>query len=423
MSFRQSLMTCLLAAALLLTAGLCRADSGGGSGYSRYGIGDLRYFSNPRAMGMGGAGIAVLSPQTIDLSNPALWSVINRTRFSAAGMYEGFSSTDFSGSSYLSRTHMGGISLAVPVEHDNGITISAGASPYSRVNYDMVTPASQSGLDYMLTYLGDGGLSLGHLGISGKIGNDLYLGTKLNYYFGTLSYTMRQTFSTGDYTTAEVTRATHYSGTGGTFGLVFSGLGNLFGLESGSSLNIAALLNTTSYLTASDQRYSTFNSGTVLAQDTVSYPDGTLRLPYSVTVGAAYQTEKVTVAIDYTYQKGSELALNGAPSPELRDSRRFGAGIELLPKREYLSPFFQRVAYRAGFYYNETYYQIRNTAINEFGITGGLGIPVFGDTRIGLAAEYAFRGTTDLQLQKDKILRISFTLDIGELWFQHPPED
>ena len=41
------------------------ADDSGGSGYSRFGIGDIRYFSTDRAMGMGGAGIAVLSTNSM----------------------------------------------------------------------------------------------------------------------------------------------------------------------------------------------------------------------------------------------------------------------------------------------------------------------------------------------------------------------
>ena len=423
MSHHTRYFSLLLAVVCLGPWMTLRADNTGGSSYSRYGVGDIRYFTTSRAMGMGGAGIAVLSNQAIDRFNPALWTRLNRVRFSAGAMYEGFSSTDDNGSSYLSKTHVNALSFAVPVEKDLGITLSAGVGPYSKVNYNMVSPASQGAFNYTLKYLGEGGLSLAHLGISGSIGSELHLGAKLDYYFGSINHTISQTFTTTDYSSAEVTRSTRLSGAGMTFGVVYTGLKSLFNLSEGTAFNIAAVVNTTSYITTSDERFSTFNSGTVVAHDTIGFPDGKLRLPYSFILGAAYQSENITVAGDVAYQKWSDLRADGISPSDVRDSYRFGLGMEFQPKKEISSPFTQRIAYRAGFYYQATYYQIHSTAINEFGLTGGLGIPLFADTRLGIAAEYSFRGTTDFQLQKDKILRISFTLDIGELWFIRPPEE
>ncbi len=399
------------------------ADNIGGSSYSRYGLGDVRYFSTARSAGMGGAGIAVLSNQSIDRVNPAAWSRINRTRFSVNAMYEGFSSSDDNGSLRLGKTHFNGLSLAIPVEKDHGIVFSAGVAPYSKVNYHIVTPSTQGSLSYTLKYLGDGGLSLAHIGISGSIGNNFHLGTKLNYYFGSINHTVTQTFTTTDFTTAEVTRATRFSGIGMTVGGVYSGLKNMFNLDEGSSFNLAVVFSTTSNPTLTEERFSTFNSGTVIARDTITFPDGKVRIPFSVTAGLAYQSEKITVAADVAFQKWGDFTINGSALSDVRDSYRFGTGIELLPKKEPSAPFTQRIAYRVGFSYNASYYQIKGTSINEFGLTGGFGIPLFADTRLGIAAEYSFRGTTDLQLQKDRILRISLTLDIGELWFIHPPEE
>jgi hypothetical protein len=423
MSYQNKYLSIVLAVLCFCPWTTSFADNTGGSSYSRYGVGDIRYFSTSRAMGMGGAGIAVLSNQVIDRFNPALWTRVNRVRFSAGAMYEGFSSTDLNGSSYLSKTHVNSLSLAVPIERDFGISLSAGVAPYSKVNYNILSPSTQGSLNYTLKYLGEGGLSLAHLGISGSIGHELHLGTKLDYYFGSINHTISQTFTTTDYSSAEVMRSTRLSGAGITFGVVYSGLKNLLNLSEGTAFNIAAVVNTTSYITTTDERFSTFNSGTVVARDTVAFPDGKLRLPYSFIVGLAYQSENITIAGDVAYQKWSDLSSNGVTFSDIRDSYRFGLGMELLPKKDMSAPFTQRIAYRAGFFYQASYYQINNTPINEFGITGGMGIPLFADTRLGIAAEYSFRGTTDFQLQKDKILRISFTLDIGELWFIRPPEE
>ena len=44
-------------------------------------------------------------------------------------------------------------------------------------------------------------------------------------------------------------------------------------------------------------------------------------------------------------------------------------------------------------------------------------------TQVVSPGEYAVRGTTDLGLQKDHIVRLSFTVTGGEMWFVHPPEE
>jgi len=38
-----------------------------------------------------------------------------------------------------------------------------------------------------------------------------------------------------------------------------------------------------------------------------------------------------------------------------------------------------------------------------------------------IAAEYSFRGTTELE--KDRIFRLSFTFSASERWFVHAPQE
>src|ERR1700690_1674097 len=105
------------------------ADDSGGSGYSRYGIGDLSYFLTNRAVGMGGAGFAVFTNNEIDQMNPAAWAHIIRTRFSISSRYEGYSTSDNSTSSYLSHMVFTGLSVAIPVSTGSGIVVSGGITP------------------------------------------------------------------------------------------------------------------------------------------------------------------------------------------------------------------------------------------------------------------------------------------------------
>ncbi|MBI4547068.1 MAG: hypothetical protein HY707_03750 [Ignavibacteriae bacterium] len=399
-----------------------RANNGG-SGYSRYGIGDIRYFTTSRAMGMGGASLAVLSANVIDRVNPALWTRIPHTSFSASAFYEGFSTSDGIYSRFLSETQFNGFMVAVPLMKKSGLVFAAGITPFSRVNYNIIAPDTQANLAYTLHYLGNGGLSIGHVGASANFGTDLNIGAKLNYYFGALHHTVKQQFSSSLFTSAEVLRSTRLNGVGGTFGAVYTGLSKLFSLQESQLLTIGFVVTTTSYLTSAEERFYSYTTGSLTTRDTTISPEGKHRLPLAIGGGCSYQTDHFLLAADVHYQNWNRYSLNGSRVDELRDNYRFSFGGELLPKRDISSPFTQRIAYRFGAFYHTTYYQIKNEPINEIGLSGGLGIPIFSNTRFNLAVEYSFRGTTAQQLQKDKILRISCTLNVGELWFFRPPEE
>ena len=404
-----------------MAAGTASAGNGG-SAYTRHGVGDLWYGTSGRGTGMGGVGIAVLSPGIADPLNPATWGIVNRTQFSVSGFYEGFASTDQTGSTYLSNASFNGLMFALPLVSRWGIVLGAGITPFSRVNYDIVTPASQNGYDYTVEYQGDGGLSRGHIGISATPDSGLYLGATMNYYFGTIRNTLNQAIPLQG-VSAEDIRLTRFDGVGATFGLVFTGFGKLLNLPAGQSLNLGLILSTKSYLHSADERYFTYTAPLLTTRDTVISPEGKTRLPLAAGGGIAFAAERYSVAADLSYQNWNAFTVGGASPSDLRDSYRFGIGAELIPKRESSAPFFQRLAYRAGFFYDASYYQINGQPINEIGLTAGFGVPIVADARLHFTAGYSFRGTTDQQLQKDRIVRFSVTLTAGELWFMHQQEE
>lgn len=394
-----------------------RAQGSGGSGYSRYGIGDLEYFGSARSLGMGGAGLAVLTPDEIDRSNPAAWTQINRTHFSVGVLYEGLSTTDGSSSAYRAGTRFNGFMVAFPIAPASGIVGAAGVIPVSRVNYNVIVP----GQEFSTQYWGDGGLSIANLGLSASPVTDVHIGARLNYYFGTLNYATQQTYSSTQY--SEVIRSTEMRGLGGTFGVVYDGAGKLLNLAQGNALRIGATLTTTSYLNTEVERFFTYNTINLVTRDTVPSADGTLRLPFAVAAGVSYEGQRVTVATDVIYRRWSEFTVDGVSSPDLRDGVRFAAGSELLPKRESSAPFTQRTAYRLGVYYDASYYLLKGQPVNEIGVTAGLGFPLPGNTKLNIAGSYARRGSTDFGLQKDSIIRFSISLSGAETWFLRPEEE
>src|SRR5208283_2358054 len=172
----------------------------------------------------------------------------------------------------------------------------------------------------------------------------------------------------------------------------------LFRLPNASTFNLGAVFTTTSYLTETDERFYTYNASTLATGDTLTLPDTKTKIPFAVGGGLSFSNERLLIAADMFYQHWSEFQdLNGAT---IRDNHRYSIGAELTPKHENNIPFTQRMAYRFGLFYNATYYQLHDLAINETGVTTGFGIPIIGDSRLNMGIEYSWRGTTDNQLQK-----------------------
>ncbi len=394
----------------------------GGSGYSIYGLGDVQYYSSSYAMSLGGAAIAVTSPFSIDRPNPAQWTGINRVQVALSTLYEGYATSDYQTSGYFASVQFGGGMIAIPIIAQRGITFSAGAVPYTRINYDILLPGSQNGYDFNVHYIGSGGLSQAYLGLSWSPWTDLDVGIKLDYYFGTLSHIIRQEFPGSGLTTAEVEHFTRMNGVGFSFGAIYTGLDRFFELPEDHTFNIGGLISTSPYLTTGDEQHYTYTT-TQVTYDTVLSPTGKFHLPLRLEGGIAYQTTRWTVTTNLISQLWEKATQDGSPIPDLRTSYRWNLGGELISGSTSLRSGSQRVTVRAGIYYDATYYQVKGTAINERGISFGYGFPIFNQSRLDLAALVGMRGTTDERLQKDWIIRIGGTLNVGEIWFVKPPEE
>lgn len=392
----------------------------GGSGYSRYGIGDIQFYAGGRSAGMGGTAIALLSSASLNRINPAGQTKLLYTHFTGTFSYEGFRTTDGSQSAYLSSGNFGGAFLALPLSLDNGLTFTAGFNPYSSVNYKVQREQTIKSENYTELYSGQGGLSTAVAGLSLAPIDSLNLGLRLNYLFGQIRSEADVTFSSTDFTSTKYQRTVNANGFDVTLGFIYTGLARLTGLKSLDGLNVGAILSTATSLNATQENINAVSSG----QDTLAGRDGKIHIPVSRGIGISWLLGgKYLVAGDYFHQQWRDLEYFDVHPPQIRNSTRVSLGLEIQPSRERGASYWDKVAYRFGTYYLSSYYQIGTQSINEIGITSGLGLPVGGDTELDLALEYGRRGTTDQHLLQDNIFRLSITLNVVEKWFVRTEEE
>jgi hypothetical protein len=399
----------------------------GGSSYSMFGIGDIRYPIGVRGAGMGYTGIGLPASSYINSLAPATWSRIDRVRFEGSLMVEGFNSTDGDRSRFLARGDFTGLILGLPVSRQYGITFVGGFVPYSTFNYDAYANGSYTGtvdtMKYTIHHIGTGGITRGFLGFSYTPAADLAVGFSLNYLFGSLTDSQEQVPLTPNTYGGTVYSNSTGNGVSFTLGGLWSGAGEF--VPALKPLNIGFTFTTRANLNATGQRDYKYAPDLYTTQrDTTPEFSSATSIPLSWGIGVSYQaSERVVLAADYFTQAWSSAELWGESPRSIRDSYRMGIGAEVAPSRELYARWFTRLAYRLGAYYNATYVEADGTPINEWGITAGLSIPFSGDSRLNFQGEYARRGTTDNGLIKDQIWRLSVSLNISASWFQQFGED
>ncbi|MFN0158953.1 MAG: hypothetical protein ACKVRP_12885 [Bacteroidota bacterium] len=399
----------------IFTLSVSAQAGGDGSAYSIFGLGDLRYMTNARGMAMGYTGIGLSGSSFINSLSPATWSRINNTRLDAGLLYEGFNSSNGTRSLYRANGDFNGALLAIPASPSKGIVVVGGFVPYSNISYATFTTGTQAGVNYSLNHVGTGGLSRGLIGLSYAPLPELAVGASMDYIFGSIDHTRLLTATTTSFvplsggTTIE---SMTLSGITATLGGIFTGFGEV--AEPLRPLALGIVVTSRGTLNSTRQYFYQY----VGERDSSAESEGIVTLPLSFGAGLSYQVgERYLVSADYFTQAWRNSEFFGTRPTELRNSYRIGIGGERMGTREPGAAWFDRLSYRAGFTYHATYLRINNEPINEWAVTGGIGIPFGYDGRINLAMEYGQRGLIGNNLVKDNIIRFTVGLSLSEQWF------
>ncbi len=391
----------------------------GGPAYTRYGIGDLNYFGSNRAFAIGVMGIGLGGDGFINRLNPAGLSRISMTRVSGGFEFSSLSIKDASGSTKFARGDFQSLAVAVPISKDHGVVLMAETSPYSNVDYKVQTTQATAGSPSVQTFGGLGGLSTLSLGISYSPRPDLSLGFKYSYLYGTIQQITSVDFADITFTDSEFHSSRFHSGSIFSLGVLVENVGSFLDSPTLQPFQVGFVLSTPARLSVKEERILL----TSTSVDTTSVFRGTTDIPLSFGAGVSYLAqERLLLTTDLYLQQWEGANFFGGSSVGIRNSTRLGAGVEFLPKRV-PSTYGDRVAYRAGFVYNSSYYKIGDQAINEWYVSGGIALPIGPDARLNLALQAGSRGTTNAGLQKDTFLRFSVSVSASEAWFLTLEED
>lgn len=394
------------------------AQNSTNSPYTRFGYGKLVDAGFARTNAMGGIGFGFRQKNTINIVNPASYSVIDSTSF----LFEfGFSAmaSRFASSTANSTKLTGNIDFfAMQFPITKWMGMSAGIVPYSFVGYNFSTKDSTiipSTNDTVFrinnqSFGGSGGISQVYLGMSFNLFKGLSLGVNGYYMFGNIlnSRYLEQTFSDkrANYSTHSITH------------LSVSSFNTRFGLQYSQPLRdkkdvltVGAIYEFQHKL---GSRYvvETFGVDTVI--DTLR---NIFELPNTYGLGFTYSLDnRLLFSLDALYQQFSKASFRNQTNL-LRDRFKIAAGLEFVNKPNG-SRYIDRMAWRVGGNYSTSYAQVNNHSLSDYAVSLGVGFP-FRTNRsmLNLHLEYGGFGTTKNSLLQENYLKIGINLTLNETWF------
>ncbi len=396
------------------------AQTGTLSPYSRYGIGELQFNGFAYQRAMGGIGVALQSPGKLNFLNPASYAsdTLTTAEIGAEGMIENLS--DANKSQQKQNANLSYLSLGFPVIK-NVWGLSMGITPYSAVGYE-ITEKQLTPLEANYFYTGNGGINRFYIGNGFKLSKHFSVGFNASYLFGSINRVRRVEFTKTGYLHNRYINTLTVSDIHLDFGLQYRfELKNDYQLLTGISGSNSSKVHATSTVLWENYYFRTSSGDVTGPLDTVQFIEnekGNITFPLNITAGAyLLKNNKWGMGMDLRYQDWTNYKSFGT-TETFDQSLKIALGAQWIPDHKSLK-YFHRAEYRIGGYYHKGFLQIKNTSINDYGITAGVGLPLRKSfqSMINIGVEFGQRGTIKDNLVQEKYGKLIIGITFNEDWF------
>lgn len=402
-----------------------------GSNYSYFGLGEELYNGPTEHVAKGGLGVAYINYLTPNFLNPASLFQNKLTTFQVGVRLSELNQTTNTTKNWSNNGALNYASLAIPINKwwGSGIIINPAYSKGYDFNQSISTPILGNA-----TYIYRGNSTMNRINwcnginpfkwLKDSLATDFSIGLGVSYYFGNgQAYkiaSFQDNSNLGYYNTVS-TDENIYEGFQYNLGIM-----HRFYLRDSS---IAVTLGSTydfSNKIHSNNTFQTYNYIQVTpAIDTVEYYKRTIEinLPSSCKFGTTITIkEKINVGLEYRRNMYSQVSINNK-NAGLKNTNTYILGVEYNPSQSNKGRLLN-TNYRMGLRFSEKPYIVKNTNIQEYAASLGVGLPVkraFTTANIGI--EYVQRGTTLNNLIQEKYFNAYIGLTINDKWFKKQKYD
>jgi hypothetical protein len=406
--------------------------------YTRYAIGDLINSGLGYNRSMGGSGIALRPINQVNYINPAAYTAQDTMSFLFQAGLTGRMSTLASNeaSDHAKNVNIEFLTMGFPITR--WWKFSVGLVPYSRIQYNYLDqPDLGQPEDLSISYTGSGGFNEFYFGSAWEPIKDVSIGINAGYLFGKLrkerifrlnNSGLNPTSITEDYTANDF-----YFKFGLQYHPNFTDKKDhkhqfIVGATYDSKANVKVRIN------AMSARYFIVTSNIYELVDTFDIVDslGALTLPQKFGIGFSYvYDDRLAFTAEYSRQNFTQgIGINRYD--RLADYSSYRFGLEYIPvpiTDRQRAKYYERIHYRIGGHFTNTYLSFDGKQITDYGISAGLGFPwrnsqkLYTHTSFNLTYEYGIRGSTSNNLLKENYHIITIGITLHDFWFLKPKYD
>ena len=416
----------LALAVVLFSAGSLWAQTEGTyvgfSPYSVFGVGNLHQAGSTWNRGMGGVGIAARNNRFVNVLNPASVTARDTLSFMADVSLGGRLSLFKEGDKQAYNAVFVPENLAISFPMWRNTAFMVGIRPVSDVGYSIsYRELDPRAVQRQFTSTGNGGTYNVFAAAAITLWDRLSVGLQGNYVFGNIN--KKSTLSSSDESYLPMTQGDS---------LQINNLSAKIGLQyqqplaPGSYLTVGATYQISTGMWGHSIHYRSLGSYD-RKRSAAELKGKGLKMGDELGVGVNYRFEdKFMVEVDYTRSNWKNSHLDQVSgfsnvgdvvfAPGVGQSVRIGG--EFTPNRNDIRYFLRRCTYRAGAYFEQSYYTVDGAHVNSVGITLGMTLPVFrwyNGLSVGLEA--GRRGLATSQV-KENYFGFSLGFNIFDIWFQ-----
>lgn len=430
-----------------------KGQNGINSPYSRYGFGVLADRSMGFNKGMGGVAQGYRDGQSINIQNPASYSAVDSmTALFDIGMT--LQNGNFKMANVQKNIRNTSLDyFAIHFRAAKNLGIAAGILPLSNTKYSFSSSSEKlegtENVTSTYNYNGDGGLHEIFIGAAWRPFKPLSFGFNAGYIYGdynhsfTMGFSENGVYSLGRKYTADIS----------TYGLDF-GIQYIQPVSKTDKFVIGASYTLGHDVKNNAYRHTQTINGAALQSVTIDTIRNAFQLPTAYSAGITYyHGDNLKIGVDATLQKWSDCKFPNnqtsiskedmnpdatsqyyiSTKGQLHDYKRLSIGAEWRPNA--LGNFFQRMTYKVGGFYSQSYAKadITNTITDkpkEFGLSAGVTIPFMNrwlwrnSPKINVAVQWThsdipYLNTTNMKQAKltENYLRLCLGLTFSECWF------
>lgn len=405
----------------------------GYSPYSVYGIGNLHSLGNAYSFSRGGTGIADRNHRFMNILNPASVTARDSLSFMADFGLSGKASLFRDGNSkgIGNIYNISDFAISFPLWRNAAFMV--GLTPFSDIGYSTTTTEKSSegessiGYTGSRTYAAGGTGSVYQLFAGGGVTlwNRLSIGAQYMFLFGNIDKYSSVSFSESSFRSIAAGDTIQVKASTVKFGLQYEQpLGGNYKLSLGATYRMKAAMRGQSiaydYWSMSSDGNRISRAETPLKGEGLSFGD-------ELGAGLSFRKgDKWAVQMDYTRGNWTGTGFDSFRGFMNNSSHPFTGGIaqsirggfEIVPNANDIRHYLNRATYRAGAYFEQSYYKVDGKPLGTVGITIGATLPVYiwyNGLTVALEAGYTGLGGAPV---KETFFSFHVGFNIFDIWFR-----